>query len=412
MGYTAEQRFEAVSLVAGGGMSYREAARECGASHETVRRWRLLFEESPGSLYPGPDGKARKRGGAPVDLGNLPDDPDELKRIIFDMQFEIDLKDAVCDILKKDPGVDPRTLPNREKSLLVDALAKRGTYSIGWMASSLRLAPATFYYHRKRIGADPEARLRARVAEVCRAHPEFGYRRVKRALGGDAEFARASEKRIRRIMAREGLQPSRRRRGSRYSSYDPRRDRGAPIPNVPLGEDGRHSFSAARPNELWVSDVTEFRLPGGDRVFLSAVLDCFDSSIVGWAASASEKAEDLTNPSLARAARWLGAGDACCVHTDRGGQYFSEGWIGICRRHGISRSMSRKGHSPDNARMEGFFGRLKMEFFDTGDWEGAGARAFAAELDRWIRYYNEEREKEPLGWLSPMEYRRRFLETA
>ena len=42
-----------------------------------------------------------REGGAAVDLGNLPDDPDELKRIIFDMQFGVDLKDAVCDILKK-----------------------------------------------------------------------------------------------------------------------------------------------------------------------------------------------------------------------------------------------------------------------------------------------------------------------
>ena len=68
--------------------------------------------------------------------------------------------------------------------------------------------------------------------------------------------------------------------------------------------------------------------------------------------------------------------------------------------------MSRKGHSPDNARMEGFFGRLKMEFFDTRGWRGVSAGEFAGELDRWLTYYNEERPKESLGWMSPLQYRR------
>ena len=51
--------------------------------------------------------------------------------------------------------------------------------------------------------------------------------------------------------------------------------------------------------------------------------------------------------------------------------------------------MSRKGHSPDNARMEGFFGGLKMEFFDTRTGRSVSAEVFAAELDRWLTYYNE-----------------------
>ena len=53
--------------------------------------------------------------------------------------------------------------------------------------------------------------------------------------------------------------------------------------------------------------------------------------------------------------------------------------------------MSRKGHSPDNARMEGFFGRLKMEFFDTRDWQGVSAGVRRG-LDRWLTCYNEEAE--------------------
>lgn len=74
--------------------------------------------------------------------------------------------------------------------------------------------------------------------------------------------------------------------------------------------------------------------------------------------------------------------------------------------------MSRKGHSPDNARMEGFFGRMKMEFFDAHDWEGVSAERFMEELDAWLVYYNERRPKPSLGWIPPMQYRRRFYAAA
>ena len=74
--------------------------------------------------------------------------------------------------------------------------------------------------------------------------------------------------------------------------------------------------------------------------------------------------------------------------------------------------MSRKGRSPDNARMEGFFGRLKTGFFDVRDWSGKGAGEFVEELDAWLRYHDEGRPKESLGWLSPMQYRRRHFEAA
>lgn len=412
MSYTIEDKMKAIDLVEREGISYREAARRIGVSHESIRRWRLQLEKAPASLYPALNPRASKRGDDPMDPKSLPDDPDELKRIIFDMQFEIDLREAVCDILKKDQGVDPRTLPNREKSLLVDALVRKGTYSIGWMTSSLQLAQATFYYHRKRIGEDPEKELRAKVVEASKAHPEFGYRRIKHALDSERRgFERISEKRIRRIMAKEGLQPPRRRKNSRYSSYDARKDKGEGLPNIPLREDGTHLFTSDAPSALLVSDVTEFCLPNGERVFLSAVLDCFDSTLAGWKASVSEKAEDLTNPSLLIAATKL-KGEKRIVHTDRGGHYFSQGWIGICERFNIIRSMSRKGHSPDNARIEGFFGRLKMEFFDTRDWTGVDAKAFIFELDEWLEYYNERRPKRSLGWLSPMQYRRRFLKAS
>lgn len=400
--YTLKEKMRAVELVRAG-MTYRRAAEVCGISRTTIWKWHRAVVDNGGDARAlagrGPDGKEPD-----VDLDRLPDDPEELKRIVRDLQFELDLKDEMVKLLKKDLGVDPRALPNREKALLVDALAERGTYSVGWMLSCVGLAPATFYYHRGRLGLDPEGGLREAVRGICAANPAWGYRRVKRALetGG---WAAVSEKRVRRIMGEEGLQPPRRRKSSRYSSYSAAADT-SDLPNVPLLEDGTHDFSAPAPNVLWVTDVTEFLLPCGARVYLSPVLDCFDGALASWRASVSERAEDLTNPSLEDACASLREGDAPVIHSDRGGQYHSAGWVRTCGEHGLRRSMSRKGHSPDNARMEGFFGRLKMEFFDTRDWRGVGAAEFIAELDSWLVYYNERRAKEGLGWMSPLEYRR------
>ena len=68
--------------------------------------------------------------------------------------------------------------------------------------------------------------------------------------------------------------------------------------------------------------------------------------------------------------------------------------------------MAKKGCSPDNSAMEGFFGRLKVEAFRGVDWDGVTIDGFMDEIDRYIRWYNEKRIKRSLGGMSPMQYRR------
>ena len=150
--YTLEEKAAAVELVRGG-LTYREASRACGIPHQRIWGWRRRLDAGGGAPYPLPRGKDRSERGAVVDMDRLPDDPEELKRVIREQRFEIDVTRAVAGILKKDPGVDPATLSNKEKATLVDALAERDPrHTISSLASSLRLAPATFYYHRRATG--------------------------------------------------------------------------------------------------------------------------------------------------------------------------------------------------------------------------------------------------------------------
>ena len=73
------------------------------------------------------------------------------------------------------------------------------------------------------------------------------------------------------------------------------------------------------------------------------------------------------------------------------------------KSHGITQSMSRKGNCLDNAIAEGFFGKLKNEFYYCNSFDSV--ESFIKELKEYIRYYNEDRIKAALGGLSPVEYR-------
>ena len=101
----------------------------------------------------------------------------------------------------------------------------------------------------------------------------------------------------------------------------------------------------------------------------------------------------------------LDDGGRTVIHSDRGSHYRWPEWVSICEENGLVRSMSKKGCSPDNSAMEGFFGRLKNEFFYHRNWRGVTADGFMEMLDDWLRYYNTKRPKEALGWMAPMEYR-------
>lgn len=88
-------------------------------------------------------------------------------------------------------------------------------------------------------------------------------------------------------------------------------------------------------------------------------------------------------------------------HSDRGGHYRWPGWVALCRGNRLVRSMSRKGRSCDNARMEGFFGTLKSEFFHSRDWEGVDRNGSMVELHRWLKWFRSGRVSESLGWRTP-----------
>lgn len=261
-----------------------------------------------------------------------------------------------------------------------------------------RMPKSTYEYHRSKLPADKDAQFRGQICEIFFDSKEtFGYRRIWAKL--KEKGVRVSEKRVRRIMAEEGLFVIyRNKRCRKYSSY------AGEISEAPENLVNR-DFHAEMPNRLWLTDVTEFKLPNSQKVYLSPVIDCFDGCPISWSIRRKPTAE-LVNSSLRKALAKRRDSEETIIHTDRGVHYRWPKWIEICDDAGLTRSMSAKGCSPDNSACEGFFGTLKNEFFHYRSWENVSADAFMRQLDEYLNYFCERRIKKSLGWMSPNEYRR------
>ena len=231
----------------------------------------------------------------------------------------------------------------------------------------------------------------------------YGHRRIYAQVNADAgDGAAIGEWTVRDIMRDEGLVACAARKKRRYSSYEGEISE-APE-NLLRDERGRHRFHADEPNELWITDVTEFRIPAG-KVYLPPIAGCSDGMPLSWPVSTSPDA-GMASPPLPGACRWLGEGDHPKIHSDRGCHCRWPRWIRICDEDGLVRSMPGKGCSPDNARCEGFFGRWKIEFFHGCDWAGVTLEEFTDMLDAYLRWYRDVRIKGDLDYRSSMQYRR------
>ena len=195
-------------------------------------------------------------------------------------QIEKLLLRAVLDDLKEG-GSHPLSTPMRSRCGLARRLREATGLPTSTITRFLDIPRSTYYYHLARAGRDRDAGVRGAVRDAFERCGWRGYRAMWAQLRRDG--VRVSEKVVRRAMRELGLSPRRRSR-RRWSSYA---GEASPAPpNLPLREDGSHDFRAAAPNELWVTDITEFRVPSGGKCYLSPVIDCFDGRPVAWSIGA------------------------------------------------------------------------------------------------------------------------------
>lgn len=325
--------------------------------------------------------------------GSLQNQIEELQKEISHLQLEKEILIIAADVIKKDKGINLETLPNREKTVIINAL--RNKTSLKVLLKILKIAKSSYSYQNNCLNRDDKyADIRKTLKIISdESLNSYGYRRLHSVLRTNGRTI--SEKVVRRIMKEEDIKVLNIKR-KKYSSY-----KGEISPEVEniINRD----FKADLPNQKWLTDITEFSIPAG-KIYLSPIIDCFDGLPVSWTIGTSPNAE-LVNKMLDEAISVLKENEYPMIHSDRGSHYRWPGWIDRMETAKLTRSMSKKGCSPDNSACEGFFGRIKNEMFYGRSWRGITINQFIEHLDRYLKWYASKRIKLSLGGMSPVDYR-------
>ena len=170
----------------------------------------------------------------------------------------------------------------------------------------------------------------------------------------------------------------------------------------------QRQFEAKKPNQKWVTDVTEFNVRG-EKLYLSPIMDLFNGEIITFQ-TRRKPMFGLVKEMLKDAITKLEPTDKPIVHSDQGWQYQMAHYQKQLTDNGLIQSMSRKGNCLDNAAMESFFGILKSECFYGEKFNSVDE--LEQTVKEYIHYYNHERIKVKLKGLSPVGYRTQSLKAA
>lgn len=163
-------------------------------------------------------------------------------------------------------------------------------------------------------------------------------------------------------------------------------------------------FTAAKPNEKWLTDVTEMKCANGEKLYLSAILDLKGRDIVSFAIGRSNNNQLVFNTFDLAVKKYPNAKPL--FHSDRGFQYTSKAFRVKLEAAEMIQSMSKAGRCIDNGPMEGFWGILKCEMYHLRHFEDYDSLAKA--IEDFIHYYNHSRRQRNLQKLPPMDYRSLF----
>lgn len=258
---------------------------------------------------------------------------------------------------------------------------------------------STYYYWiKQQERADKYSEAKANIAAIFHAHKgRYGHRNIHIELG--KRGIRLDPKTVLKLMKAIGLTCQVRMK--KYRSY--RGNIGKTAPNV-LSRD----FKAEKPNQKWVTDVTEFAL-FEQKLYLSPLLDLYNSEIIAYTVQ-SRPTYELVSTMLEQAFERLNPEEKLVLHSDQGWHYQMAKYQKALADRNIIQSMSRKGNCLDNAVIENFFGILKTELLYLQEFESVDH--FLQELDDYMVYYNQKRMKAKLKNMSPVEYRTHVQQAA
>lgn len=215
-----------------------------------------------------------------------------------------------------------------------------------------------------------------------------------------------------KIMGLYGMTPK-----AKYKSY--KGDMNGIVPNLLLDKvideekhttDYRQNFSTTACNQIWTTDVSEFKISSG-KLYLSRIMDAHNDEIISYDISAIPNYAQIIN-TLNRAFCRFEDLTGLIVHSNQGWQYQMHHYHKALKEKGIIQSMSRKGNCMDNGIMENFFGKMKNEMFYGHEHEFETFDQLKAAMEEYITYYNEKRIKVKLKGVTPLQFRNQSFQLA
>lgn len=256
--YSREQKTAAVIELCVSTKSASQIAREYDVSRTTIQRWKdeLLggkedaeMRKQVGASSPKPQSSevlSEEQSALTAELAGLSAEKKELEAELYRLKLEVAILKGTAEIVKKDPGVSPQDLKNREKAMLIDALRK--SFPLKLLFASLQIAKSSYFYqHGVLRKPDKYATLREKIRESFDTNKSrYGYRRIHAEVTRGGEVV--SEKVVLRLMNDANLNVIA-QKSHKYNSYQ-----GEISPEVP--NILKRDFHAEKPNEKWLTDIT------------------------------------------------------------------------------------------------------------------------------------------------------------
>lgn len=270
------------------------------------------------------------------------------------------------------------------------------------LSDLLRVLPittATFYYWKRQFNQITEnEKIQDLILYIWNSDKNMGVRRITSELKTKFDL-KVNHKRVHRLMQELNIQ------GQGFRGKARKYDSSKGPEGKRVKNHVKRRFTAKYPHQKMTSDVTEFRIPGDDkRIYLEPIMDLYNKEILTYSITdgspnlefALEPLNDLTDDLNNEPYKHY-------MHTDQGWQYRHHSWQRKLKKMRVSTSMSRRATCLDNAAMESFFNKLKVEIGDLKQYKNSEELITA--IQKWITYYNTKRIQMKLGGVSPIEYR-------
>ncbi|HNY81200.1 MAG TPA: IS3 family transposase [Ilumatobacteraceae bacterium] len=372
--FPREFREDVVAIARRREVAFAQIAKDFGISETTVQNWVSRAEIDDG-----------------VKPGVTSSEATELR----EARKRIRLLEMENEVLRRAAAYLSQGSPPKMIYPLVRELAATGApirVPVAVTCRVLKIAKQPFYRWLKAPVSTrdwDDAQLTNAAIDAHEEAPTFGYRLIADELT-DLGFE-VSERRVWRLCSQQGI-----------VSATTRKKRGKAGKQGPPVHDDlvQRQFTAAGPNQLWLTDITE-HWTGEGKLYLCAIKDVFSNRIVGYSIDDRMTADLAVNALRMAIQRRRPVGTT--VHSDRGSQFRSRRFVLALSRAGLVGSMGRVGAAGDNAAMESFFALLQKNVLDQRSWVTRQQLRLA--IVTWIEAtYHRRRRQRALGRLTPIEF--------